>query len=464
MGKKPPRLANAPPKKKKGGGGGGGSSALLPISVGVGAVVAIATLVASGALGGGGGGGGALAPNGGWAPAGADVADLEDGGACDIPRLSSLTEAEFKEQYWSGDGDTGRGKPFILTGVTAGWRPGAFSKAALLEKYGNADVKVGVSKHIPRASGDGYDLATLRSFVAQMSGPSEVADDPTYVFDQNDFFTQHPALRAELKLPPFFKAEGVTLYFALGGSRSGVQFHKHAAGWNTQIHGRKRWLLYHPDTMPPFHYPTHGMSVETWLRKVFPALPAERRPLSCTVQPGELIYVPETWYHATMNMGESVGAAGQDKEPLTKVQHHWNTGNSQHKAAGPAAALEHYQRITSLSPASQEGRYMEGLALTELRRGEEAVAANRRAIKLAPDHSETLNNQGVVYSQMGDKLEEALSHFERAFAANPLHFQAIGNQVRILRALGRTDEAQKRDKVAHALSERMKAESLGRRG
>lgn len=456
MGKKnkPVRLANAPPRKKS-----GGSNTLLLVSAAVGVIVVFAAFAASSA-----GSAGTDVPNGGWELAGSDVADLEDGGACDIPRLSSLTAEEFKATYWSGDGATQRGKPFILTNVTDGWTTGAFAKAVLVEKYGDAAVKVGVSKHIPRASGDGYELTTLRDFVAQMSAPAEVADDPTYIFDQNEFFDAHPELRAELKLPPFFTADGVTLYLAVGGSRSGVQFHKHAAGWNTQIHGRKRWLLYEPETMPPYHYPTHGMSVETWLRTVFPKLPKERRPLSCTTQPGELIYVPETWYHATMNMGESIGAAGQDKEPLTKVQYHWNRGNAVHKGDGPAAALEHYEKIVKLSPSSQEGRYMEGLALTELRRSDEAVAANKRAITLAPDHSETLNNLGVVYSQMSGKLEDALLNFERAFDANPLHFQAIGNQVRILRALGRTNEAQKRDKIAHELGERMKAESLGRRG
>ena len=281
--KKPARLPNAPPPStnKK-----GGISMLLLGSAAV--VVICAAFVASG------GGTADDTPNGGWAPASADVADLDGGGACDIPRLDSLTEAEFKATYWSGDGATQRGKPFILRGVTDGWRTGAFAKAALVDKYGDAAVKVGVSKHIPRASGDGYELSTLREYVRQMSMPAEVADDPTYVFDQNEFFDAHPELRDELMLPPFFKAKDVTLYLALGGSRSGVQFHKHAAGWNTQIHGRKRWLLYDPDTMPPFHYPTHGVSVETWLRTIYPKLPKERRPLSCTVEAGELIYVPET--------------------------------------------------------------------------------------------------------------------------------------------------------------------------
>ena len=48
--------------------------------------------------------------------------------------------------------------------------------------------------------------------------------------------------------------------------------------------------------MPPLHYPTHGISVIDWVRQTLPKLDASRRPLSCVLEPGDLLYVPETWY------------------------------------------------------------------------------------------------------------------------------------------------------------------------
>lgn len=39
--------------------------------------------------------------------------------------------------------------------------------------------------------------------------------------------------------------------FFLGGSASGVGFHKHADAWNGVIFGRKRWFLYPPQKTPP---------------------------------------------------------------------------------------------------------------------------------------------------------------------------------------------------------------------
>jgi hypothetical protein len=58
-----------------------------------------------------------------------------------------------------------------------------FSKTELLANYGSHMVKAGLSKHIPRNSGDGYISSTLEDFVAGMSSQrqNQVADDPLYV-------------------------------------------------------------------------------------------------------------------------------------------------------------------------------------------------------------------------------------------------------------------------------------------
>ena len=37
----------------------------------------------------------------------------------------------------------------------------------------------------------------------------------------------------------------------MGGSRSGVSFHKHADAWNGVIYGRKRWFIYLVEQTPP---------------------------------------------------------------------------------------------------------------------------------------------------------------------------------------------------------------------
>lgn len=47
-----------------------------------------------------------------------------------------------------------------------------------------------------------------------------------------------------------FQDEVDSSIFFLGGSGSGVSFHKHADAWNGVIFGRKRWFLYPPQKTP----------------------------------------------------------------------------------------------------------------------------------------------------------------------------------------------------------------------
>lgn len=75
-------------------------------------------------------------------------------------------------------------QPLVITGVTSKWRKGpdkgakAFSKAALLERHSKSDVKVGLSKHIPRNSGDGYEQMTLEEMMKDMSAAPIIDSDP----------------------------------------------------------------------------------------------------------------------------------------------------------------------------------------------------------------------------------------------------------------------------------------------
>jgi hypothetical protein len=75
----------------------------------------------------------------------------------------------------------------------------------MLDKYGDELVKAGLSKHIPRNSGDGYETMSLSEFVGTMTKKAKVKDDPLYVFDQNTFFQSNPDLLSQVKLPPFFR-------------------------------------------------------------------------------------------------------------------------------------------------------------------------------------------------------------------------------------------------------------------
>ena len=113
----------------------------------------------------------------------------------------------------------------------------------------------------------------------------------------------------------------------------------HGAGFSEVFEGAKRWFLLPPEH-PPHAHP--NQTVADWASKVLPELysgtmgagvswgggenegeneggsegtgkaPGPSRsavPLECTIRPGELIYFPPEWHHATLNYGGYVNFA-----------------------------------------------------------------------------------------------------------------------------------------------------------
>ncbi len=129
--------------------------------------------------------------------------------------------------------------------------------------------------------------------------------------------------------PPFIPdTASVALSFGLAGPGSGVPFHIHGAGYSETLVNRKRWcgrargrwlrrvraarvepsnashrLLYPPKQRPQFD---PDESTLAWLRRWQAGASRNPPPLDCTLSPGEAIYFPSNWWHATLNADESV--------------------------------------------------------------------------------------------------------------------------------------------------------------
>lgn len=102
--------------------------------------------------------------------------------------------------------------------------------------------------------------------------------------------------------------EYVTLSFGIGNRGSGVTWHTHGPGFSETIHGKKHWVLYPPSKKPPpyFH---KDQSSRQWMEYVYStnitkakASPTIQRPYECTLQPGDMLYFPTEWWHATINL------------------------------------------------------------------------------------------------------------------------------------------------------------------
>ena len=88
----------------------------------------------------------------------------------------------------------------------------------------------------------------------------------------------------------------------LGGNCSGVAFHMHGPGFSEVLHGRKLWLLYPPDTRPKHFSPL--MSTCEWYTRYHAQVADDPNLFECSIGPGEILYFPDRWVHATLNLEE----------------------------------------------------------------------------------------------------------------------------------------------------------------
>ncbi|NXC38273.1 JMJD8 protein, partial [Penelope pileata] len=146
----------------------------------------------------------------------------------------------------------------------------------------------------------------FQEYVEQLLKPQDPAalgSDTLYFFGDNNFTEWGPLF--EKYVPPPFRIPGTSSAYSFGiaGSGSGVPFHWHGPGYSEVIFGRKRWFLYPPDKTPHFH---PNETTLAWLQHTYPTLPPAERPLECTIRPGEVLYFPDRWWHATLNLDTSV--------------------------------------------------------------------------------------------------------------------------------------------------------------
>ncbi|XP_075624250.1 jmjC domain-containing protein 8 isoform X2 [Balearica regulorum gibbericeps] len=229
-------------------------------------------------------------PGGGWL-AGA-VPEEE---RCTVERAdTSLTYSLFLQRFaFSG--------PVILRGVTDNSAFRALcTREKLLAAFGARPVRLSTANTYSYRKVD----VPFQEYVEQLlepQDPAKLGSDTLYFFGDNNFTEWGPLFQQYV--PPPFGIPGTSPAYSFGIAGSGVPFHWHGPGFSEVIFGRKRWFLYPPDKTPHFH---PNETTLAWLHHTYPALPPAERPLECTLRPGEVLYFPDRWWHATLNLDTSV--------------------------------------------------------------------------------------------------------------------------------------------------------------
>ncbi|XP_025108459.1 uncharacterized protein LOC112572786 isoform X2 [Pomacea canaliculata] len=363
--------------------------------------------------------------NGGWRLPDARTTQRLDTSRCSIDRVAvgDLSAERFQREY--------RHKKPVMVHFPNGARdwtePAKWSLPALTRDYGQWQLNTGGSVEIVRRGGNGEIVTSLDTFVGSLmrKAREDTGEAKYYIFDRE--FYKASDLPHTLTLPAYFtpRDDLDDSFFFLGASGSGVVFHKHADTWNGVVFGRKRWFLYPTNNTPPGGV-FHGFTIMNWYERIYPNLTLDKMPMECVQQGGDILYLPEGFYHATLNIGDTIAVALQKKEAMLLTE-------------------KLFYRLTELNARLSESTS----ASTEIHKKILDTLLQLRG--LLPDSSEVAMKLGEKYGDLGQH-QKAVEFLQKAIDLDPYFVLAHTALAKNLASLRRYQEAEDLFLRARALS------------
>ena len=137
--------------------------------------------------------------------------------------------------------------------------------------------------------------------------PTQLSNETWYLFGET-YGPEWAKLLLDYEMPPCQTCPDrslAALAFGIGNMGSGVQWHTHGPGFSEALHGRKHWVMYPPEKRPTYD---SDYASRHWMENHYMDLVeegAEREdelPWECTLNPGDMVYFPDGWHHATINL------------------------------------------------------------------------------------------------------------------------------------------------------------------
>lgn len=142
-------------------------------------------------------------------------------------------------------------------------------------------------------------------------------DDPIYIFDAQ--FNTRPGtsdLMKDFTVPTWFEEDELSIlpndkrppfvWIIIGIPRSGSSLHIDPLGthaWNTLLKGRKRWVLFHPNT--DFSEEDQAVSGHRWFNDILPKHNGKKH-FDFIQNVGDTIFLPSDWWHITLVVEDSI--------------------------------------------------------------------------------------------------------------------------------------------------------------
>jgi hypothetical protein len=265
----------------------------------------------------------------------AQAKHLREGELLDIPRVpaSSVSPEEFHSTYL--DGNT----PVVLTGVAGDW-PAVkkWTPEFLKERYGDQEVPA----RADATSVTRFDYTNMRfaDLVDRIvAGSRERATGLENIFNRNNELRED--LRLDLLDRYGSRPRGATVMSRVLGRMISTQMFfsnpSGCTGWHcssginlfVNVYGRKKWTMAHPKhsmwMYPVIRNDAYYSTSVIDHRKSHDELAAEGYELYTYVpkyqtvtEPGDVLFVPQWWWHAVDNLTVTIGVATRTLNELFK--------------------------------------------------------------------------------------------------------------------------------------------------
>jgi hypothetical protein len=270
-----------------------------------------------------------------------EMTELAKDVGCDWPVLNALDANGDPNPRFDVPNHLWEKFPYIIRGLSINWpamNDDSWQFYKFMDTYGNRSIPSDAGNSYVSGGGHSqteYPLSDL------LDGLRNKKKDEAFTFDPA-IMKNIPELRDDIEVPKWFqswmnqKAEETNdawHMLSLAGTRNGLPYHTHGQTYMSLIHGRKWWMIYPPGAQPPketFEITNPVQSTEYYVKHVLPTLmhhpkpPMEMnvvqppdvagyRPMMCVQEPGDVMYLPGSWQHQTLNIGEAIGIGGQAK-------------------------------------------------------------------------------------------------------------------------------------------------------
>lgn len=214
---------------------------------------------------------------------------------CTIDRVSNLSGEDFLSLQ----------RPVIIQNIIPYNEPFRLlvSLQSLYERFGERQIILASSNTYSRKK----KKMSMKEYVKSIQGAavsSSAEAEETYYFFGDYRDEEWEELFQHYTQPSWAHGLSPRLSFGVGSHLSGVPFHFHGPAFSEVFHGSKRWFVYPKGQPMPGFDPSR--TTLQWLEEVYPSLADSERPLECVIKPGEVLYFPDMWYHATLNLNDTV--------------------------------------------------------------------------------------------------------------------------------------------------------------